>query len=60
MSQLVEGKIYPYELEVAHSKQGSNHVLVIKSLKVRADDLPYALEQLDSALSVFKILLESN
>jgi len=56
-AQIVEGKIYPYELEVAHSKSGQDHVLIIKSLKVRSDDLPSALEQLDSALKVFNTIL---
>lgn len=56
-TQIVEGKLYPYELEVAHSKSGQDHVLIIKSLKVRSDDLPSALEQLDSALKVFNTIL---
>ena len=34
---------YKYMLEVGHSKSGSNHVLIIKRLRVSDDDLATAL-----------------
>jgi len=46
-------KPYKYSLEVGHSKSGSDHVVVIKSLKVRGDDLGEALAELKSALRAF-------
>jgi len=60
MSRLIEGKIYPYELEVGHSKSGSTQVLVIKSLKVKGDDLAKALEEMHAAIKVFNELLNQN
>jgi len=60
MSRLIEGKVYPYELEVGHSKSGSHQVLVIKSLKVKGDDLAKALEELHSAINVFNEILNQN
>jgi len=60
MSRLIEGKVYPYELEVGHSKSGSQQVLVIKSLKVKGDDLAQALEELDSAITVFNSIINQN
>ena len=49
-------KPYKYEIEVGHSKSGSSHVVIIKSLKVRGDDLPYALSELQAALRAFKLI----
>ena len=60
MSQKIEGKVYPYEIEVGHVKEGGTHVLKIKALKIRADTLSPSLEQMDSALSVFEVLLEKH
>ena len=60
MSRLIEGKIYPYELEVGHSKSGSTQVWVIKSLKVKGDDLAKALEEMHAAIKVFNELLNQN
>ena len=60
MSQSIEGKVNPYELEVGHMKEGGTHVLKIKSLKIRADSFAEPFEQLDSALSVFEVLLEKH
>tara|TARA_R100000700_G_C3154361_1_gene132054 strand:- start:128 stop:331 length:204 start_codon:yes stop_codon:yes gene_type:complete len=47
-------KPYKYELEVGHSKSGSDHVIVIKSLKVRGDDLAESLAELKAALRAFR------
>ncbi len=57
-TQIVEGKLYPYELEVAHSKSGQDHVLIIKSLKVRGDDLSLAIAELKAGLSNIQELIE--
>jgi len=51
--QLV-GEKYKYMLEVGHSKSGSNHVLIIKRLRVSDDDLATALSALQAALSAFR------
>ena len=48
-------KPYKYEIEVGHSKSGSAHVVIIKSLKVRGDDLPYALSEQQADLREFKL-----
>tara|TARA_R110002020_G_scaffold32427_2_gene99740 strand:- start:1440 stop:1622 length:183 start_codon:yes stop_codon:yes gene_type:complete len=55
MNQEVEQQLKPYKytLEVGHSKSGSEHVVVIKSLKVRGDDLGEALAELKAALRAF-------
>ncbi|SVB66773.1 uncharacterized protein METZ01_LOCUS219627 [marine metagenome] len=45
---------YKYMLEVGHSKSGSNHVLIIKRLRVSDDDLATALSALQAALSAFR------
>tara|TARA_R110002051_G_scaffold260800_4_gene320634 strand:+ start:3092 stop:3277 length:186 start_codon:yes stop_codon:yes gene_type:complete len=45
---------YKYMLEVGHSKSGSNHVLIIKRLRVADDDLATALLALESALRAFR------
>ena len=45
---------YKYMLEVGHSKSGSNHVLIIKRLRVSDDDLETALSALQAALSAFR------
>jgi len=49
-----EVKPYKYELEVGHSKSGSDHVIVIKSLRVRGDDLAESLAELKAALRAFR------
>lgn len=58
MNQKIEQELKPYKysLEVGHSKSGSDHVVVIKSLKVRGDDLGEALAELKAALKAFKEL----
>ena len=58
MNQKIEQELKPYKysLEVDHSKSGSDHVVVIKSLKVRGDDLGEALAELKAALQAFKEL----
>ena len=45
---------YKYMLEVGHSKSGSNHVLIIKRLRVSDDDLATALSALQAALSALR------
>ena len=47
-------KPYKYELEVGHSKAGSDHVIIIKSLRVRGDDLAESLAELKAALVAFR------
>lgn len=58
MNQKIEQEMKPYKysLEVGHSKSGSDHVVIIKSLKVRGDDLGEALAELKAALQAFKEL----
>lgn len=58
MNQKIEQELKPYKysLEVGHSKSGSDHVVIIKSLKVRGDDLGEALAELKAALQAFKEL----
>lgn len=51
-----EIKPYQYEIEVGHSKSGSEHVVIIKSLKVRGDNLAEALSELQAALRAFKLI----
>ena len=46
-------KVYQYEIDVGHSKSGSNHVIIIKSLKVRSDDLANAIQEVQAALRAF-------
>ena len=55
---IIEQKMYQYEIEVGHSKSGSDHVIVIKSLKVRGDDLLYAIQEVQSALVAFREMIE--
>ena len=50
----IVGEKYKYMLEVGHSKSGSNHVLIIKRLRVSDDDLATALSALQAALSAFR------
>ena len=45
---------YRYSLEVGHAKQGSDHVLIIKSLKVRDDNLADVVAQLEACLESVK------
>ena len=42
---------YRYSLEVGHAKQGSDHVLIIKSLKVRGDDIADVVAELKAGLA---------
>ena len=55
---IIEQKMYQYEIEVGHSKSGSDHVIVIKSLKVRGDDLLYAIQEVQSALTAFREMID--
>jgi hypothetical protein len=52
--QQLELRPYQYEIEVGHSKSGSNHVVILKSLKVRSDDLNEAIQEIRAALITFK------
>ena len=45
---------YRYSLEVGHAKQGSEHVLILKSLKVRDDDLGTAVAEIKAALTAIQ------
>ena len=47
---------YPFSIEVGHSKSGSEHVMIIKSLKVQGHDLPTVFKDLQAALKGFDIL----
>lgn len=53
-SETVLNKQYQYEVEVGHAKQGSDHVLILKSLKVRDDNLADVVAQLEAALEKVK------
>ena len=55
---IIEQKMYQYEIEVGHSTSGSDHVIVIKSLKVRGDDLLYAIQEVQSALTAFREMID--
>ena len=55
---IIEQKMYQYEIEVGQSKSGSDHVIVIKSLKVRGDDLLYAIQEVQSALTAFREMID--
>ena len=55
---IIEQKMYQYEIEVGHSQSGSDHVIVIKSLKVRGDDLLYAIQEVQSALTAFREMID--
>ena len=37
-------------IEIGHAKQGSNHVLIVKKLRVGDDDLDTAIDRLQEAL----------
>ena len=49
---------YPYTIEVGHSKSGSNHVMIIKSLKVQGGDLVKVFQDLQAALKAYELLNE--
>ena len=53
-TEVIIGERFKYMLEVGHSKSGSNHVLIIKRLRVADDDLATALLALESALRAFR------
>jgi hypothetical protein len=53
-TEVIVGERFKYMLEVGHSKSGSNHVLIIKRLRVADDDLTAALSALQAALSAFR------
>tara|TARA_R110000824_G_scaffold73751_2_gene187761 strand:- start:828 stop:1031 length:204 start_codon:yes stop_codon:yes gene_type:complete len=54
----VEEKIesFKYSVEVGHSKSGSEHILIIKSLKVKSNDVATLLEELKLALEDFRVI----
>ena len=49
---------YRYSLEVGHAKQGSDHVLIIKSLKVRGDDIADVVAELKAGLATVLGVIE--
>lgn len=55
--QLMPTKIYQYEIELGHAKSGSDHVLIIKSLKVRGDDLSLVMAELKAGLQNMQELI---
>ena len=46
------GKTYQYEIEIGEMKAGSEIVRVLKTLKVRGDDLAEVLEKVKLSLKV--------
>lgn len=46
-----------YEIELGHAKSGSDHVLIIKSIKVRGDDLSLAIAELKAGLATVQELI---
>ncbi len=56
--ETIQEKQYQYSLEVGHAKQGSEHVLIIKSLKVRDDNLADCIAQLKAGLNEVKIVFD--
>lgn len=57
-AQQVPIQMPAYEVELGHAKSGSDHVLIIKSLKVRGDDLSLAIAELRAGLSNIQELIE--
>ena len=57
-AQQVPIQMPAYEVELGHAKSGSDHVLIIKSLKVRGDDLSLAIAELRAGLSSIQELIE--
>jgi len=49
---------YRYSLEVGHAKQGSDHVLIIKYLKVRGDDIADVVAELKAGLATVLGVIE--
>ena len=49
---------YRYSLEVGHAKQGSDHVFIIKSLKVRGDDIADVVAELKAGLATVLGVIE--
>jgi len=59
MSQeAVQEKEYQYSVEIGHAKQGSEHVLIIKSLKVKDDNLADCLALIKVGLAGITELIE--
>lgn len=54
----IEEKIeqYKYSMDIGHSKSGSEHILIIKSLKVRSNNIATMLEEMKVALEDFRVL----
>tara|TARA_R110002167_G_scaffold55295_2_gene157247 strand:- start:602 stop:886 length:285 start_codon:yes stop_codon:yes gene_type:complete len=50
---------YPHEIEICQSKSGSNHVFILKSLKVRGDTSFEVVEQSMKAVSILKKNLDA-
>jgi hypothetical protein len=50
---------YPYEIEISQSKSGSNHVYIVKSLKIRGDSASEVVEETGKALNVLKTYLDA-
>lgn len=50
---------YPYEIEISQSKSGSNHVYIVKSLKIRGDSPSQVVEETGKALNVLKTYLDA-
>ena len=53
-TEAIQEKQYQYSVEVGHAKQGSEHVLILKSLKVRDDNLADVISQLEASLESIK------
>ena len=61
MTQEQEYELRPfqYSIEVGHSKSGSDHVVILKSLKVRSDDLNTSLQEVRAALRTFNEIADA-
>ena len=57
-TETIQEKQYQYSVEVGHAKQGSNHVLIIKSLKVRGDDIADVVAELKAGLATVLGVIE--
>jgi hypothetical protein len=47
-----------YSIEIGHSKSGSAHILVIKSLKIKGDEVEVMMTELKEALKQFEAISE--
>jgi hypothetical protein len=58
LEETLEEQQNKYSIEIGHSKSGSEHILVIKSLKVRGNNVEDMMIELKEALSQFEGISE--